>query len=125
MKNTIKTLAILMVPFLISGCELVDELTGEKLKKEQVKNSHAVGSACRQAGKSIEKCYELNPKSIKSAVFDGWKEMDVYMRENKLAIQPADKNDNEETIITEEKLATSDGTQMKKPNLKLELEKNN
>jgi hypothetical protein len=43
-----------------------------------------VGSACRHALRAIEDCYTLNPKSLKAAVFAGWKEMDEYMRENKL-----------------------------------------
>jgi len=44
----------------------------------------AVGSACRHALRAIEDCYTLNPKAEKSAVFAGWREMDEYMRENKL-----------------------------------------
>jgi hypothetical protein len=34
--------------------------------------------------RSIEDCYTLNPKATKSHVFTGWKEMDQYMRENKI-----------------------------------------
>ena len=34
--------------------------------------------------RAIEDCYVLNPKADKSAVFAGWREMDEYMRENKL-----------------------------------------
>ncbi len=44
----------------------------------------AVGSACRQTGRALEDCYALNPKSLKSAVFAGWRDMDGYMRENKI-----------------------------------------
>lgn len=127
----LKTLAILTFPLLISGCELMDELTGENLKREQVKNSQAIGSACRQAGRNIETCYEINPKAIKSAIVEGWKEMDVYMRDNKLAVQPTEKlpnKDSQESVVSEEKLASLQKTakeEIKKPNLKLELEKNN
>ncbi|HEX5357758.1 MAG TPA: hypothetical protein VFW93_16245, partial [Aquabacterium sp.] len=46
--------------------------------------SKAVGSACRHAVRAIEDCYTLNPKADKAAVFAGWREMDEYMRENKL-----------------------------------------
>ena len=34
--------------------------------------------------RAIEDCYVLNPKADKSSVFAGWREMDEYMRENKL-----------------------------------------
>jgi hypothetical protein len=34
--------------------------------------------------RAIEDCYVLNPKAQKAAVFAGWREMDEYMRENKL-----------------------------------------
>ena len=44
----------------------------------------AVGGACRHAGRAIEDCYALNKKAEKSAVFSGWREMNDYMRENKI-----------------------------------------
>ena len=44
----------------------------------------AIGSACRHAMRAIEDCYVLNPKAQKAAVYAGWREMDEYMRENKL-----------------------------------------
>lgn len=44
----------------------------------------AIGSACRHGLRSIEDCYSLNEKASKSAIFNGWKEMDLYMRENKI-----------------------------------------
>lgn len=47
----------------------------------------AIGGACRYALRGIEECYQRNPKATKTAIFDGWKDMDVYMRENKLAGQ--------------------------------------
>jgi hypothetical protein len=34
--------------------------------------------------RAIEDCYILNPKADKSAIYTGWREMDEYMRENKL-----------------------------------------
>ncbi|HBH39088.1 MAG TPA: hypothetical protein DDX06_12010, partial [Curvibacter sp.] len=44
----------------------------------------AIGGACRYAVRGIEECYELNPKALKTAVFEGWREMDQYMRDNKI-----------------------------------------
>jgi hypothetical protein len=47
-------------------------------------DSKAIGGACRYALRGIEDCYTLNPKAVKSHVFTGWKDMDAYMRENKI-----------------------------------------
>ena len=44
----------------------------------------AIGAACRHAIRGIEECYNQNEKALKTAVFEGWKEMDQYMRENKI-----------------------------------------
>lgn len=137
MNIKIKILTILTFTSLLSGCELVNDLSGANLKQEQLKNAHAIGSACRQAGKSIELCFELNQKSLKSGIFDGWKEMDLYMRENKLESQPNQTSKIKEIIVEEfleekpEKIKEikKDNKDYKieitKPNLQEELEKNN
>jgi hypothetical protein len=48
----------------------------------------AVGGACRHAGRALEDCYALNRKADKAAVFAGWREMNDYMRENKIDAVP-------------------------------------
>ncbi|MFC4621432.1 hypothetical protein ACFO3A_04310 [Comamonas nitrativorans] len=53
------------------------------------KEDKAIGSACRYAVRSIEDCYVLNPRASKNDVFAGWKEMDAYMRENKIEGVPS------------------------------------
>lgn len=69
-------------------------------------DAKATGSACRHALRGIEDCYALNPKAPRAAVYAGWKEMDAYMRENKLegmapaAVKPATAQSEE--IIEEE-----------------------
>ncbi|MDR1848459.1 MAG: hypothetical protein LBQ75_00280 [Zoogloeaceae bacterium] len=49
---------------------------------------NAVGGGCRQSGRAIEDCYSIYTWLPKEAVFDGWLEMDVYMRENNLVTIP-------------------------------------
>ena len=44
----------------------------------------AIGGACRHAGRALEDCYAMNRKADKAAVFAGWREMNDYMRENKV-----------------------------------------
>ena len=54
----------------------------ENAKKEA--DAKATGGACRHAGRGIEDCYTLNPNADRASVFAGWKDMNDYMRENKM-----------------------------------------
>lgn len=67
-----------------AGCDQLGIETPQKTAEHQQAESKAVGGACRHAMRAIEDCYTLNPKADKAAVFEGWREMDEYMRENKL-----------------------------------------
>jgi hypothetical protein len=49
----------------------------------------AIGSACRQTGRSLEDCYALNAKVQKAAIFAGWREMNDYMMQNNLPEVPS------------------------------------
>ena len=77
-------LAGLLLSCLMAGCDQLGIETPQKAAEHQLAESKAIGSACRHAVRAIEDCYTLNPKADKSAVFAGWREMDEYMRENKL-----------------------------------------
>ena len=68
----------------LGGCDQLGIDTPQKAAERQVADAKAVGSACRHALRAIEDCYTLNPKADKASVFAGWREMDEYMRENKL-----------------------------------------
>ncbi|WP_411969342.1 hypothetical protein [Paucibacter sp. B2R-40] len=68
----------------MTGCEQLGIEDPAKLAAIKEAEGKAIGSACRHALRAIEDCYTLNPKAQKAAVFNGWKEMDEYMRENKL-----------------------------------------
>ena len=67
----------------LSGCD-IPGLGADPAELKLAADSKATGAACRHALRGIEDCYLLNPKGSKTAIYDGWKEMDVYMRENKL-----------------------------------------
>lgn len=71
---------------LLSGCDLLGLDSPEKIAAAKEADGRAIGSACRHAGRAIEDCYVLNPKAQRAAVFAGWREMDEYMRENKLEV---------------------------------------
>src|SRR5262245_8872160 len=69
---------------LLTGCDLFGGESAEIAAARREAEGKAVGSACRHAMRAIEDCYSLNPKTLKAAVFAGWREMDEYMRENKM-----------------------------------------
>lgn len=68
----------------LAGCDQLGIETPQKASEHQQAEAKAIGSACRHAMRAIEDCYTLNPKAEKASIFAGWREMDEYMRENKL-----------------------------------------
>ncbi len=72
------------VVMLLSGCDQLGIEDPAKVAAAKEAEGKAIGGACRNAMRAIEDCYALNPKAQKAAVYDGWREMDEYMRENKL-----------------------------------------
>lgn len=87
MRHTLAT-SILLTAVALSGCDLFGE-SGEKAAAAREAEGKAIGGACRHAGRAIEDCYSLNKKADKAAVFAGWRDMNDYMRENKIeAVQP-------------------------------------
>jgi len=80
----IARLLLLAMLLSLGGCDLVTALLADPKAAQRVADSKAIGSACRYGMRSIEDCYALNEKASKASIFDGWKEMDQYMRENKI-----------------------------------------
>ena len=74
----------LVAVVMLTGCDQLGIETPAKSQERALAEAKAIGSACRHAMRAIEDCYTLNPKADKSAVHGGWREMDEYMRENKL-----------------------------------------
>lgn len=82
-------LCIPVIAGLLGGCELLGLDDGAKLAAAKEAEGKAVGGACRHSGRALEDCYLMNPKAVKAAIFAGWRDMDAYMRENKIdAVQP-------------------------------------
>jgi len=74
---------------LLAGCDLLGIDAPEKIAAARDADGRAVGGACRHAGRAIEDCYALNKKADRAAVFAGWRDMNDYMRENKIdAVTP-------------------------------------
>lgn len=72
----------------LSACDQLGQKLGlEDPAKKEAKieqEAKAVGSACRQSGRAIEDCYSIYSWLPKAGIYTGWREMDEYMRENKL-----------------------------------------
>ena len=81
-------LLIATTVLLLAGCE-IPGLGPDPRMLQREADAKAIGSACRHGLRSIEDCYVLNPKSPKASVFEGWKSMDEYMRENSIEGVPA------------------------------------
>jgi len=77
-------LASLLLLAPLSGCDVLGIETGTVVAAKREAEGKAIGGACRHAGRAIEDCYTLNRKADKGAVFAGWREMNDYMRENKI-----------------------------------------
>lgn len=77
---------LLALPLLaaLSACEQLGIDDPVKTAAAKEAEGRAIGSACRHAMRAIEDCYVMNPKAQKAAVYAGWREMDEYMRENKV-----------------------------------------
>ena len=82
-------IAALLAPLLLlGGCGLFGEESAESIAARKEAEGKAVGAACRHAGRAIEDCFALNKRAEKAAMFAGWREMNDYMRENKIEPVP-------------------------------------
>lgn len=79
-------IACLLATTLLTGCEMLGIESPEKIAAVREADGKAVGGACRHAGRAIEDCYALNRKADRAAIFAGWRDMNDYMRENKIDV---------------------------------------
>ena len=82
------TAALLASMLLLGGCGLFGDESPESIAARKEADGKAVGAACRHAGRAIEDCFALNKRAEKAAMFAGWREMNDYMRENKIDAVP-------------------------------------
>jgi len=84
---------IALVALTLAGCDQLGIESPEKIAAARTAEGAAIGGACRHAGRAIEDCYTLNKKADKAAIFAGWRDMNDYMRENKIeAVSPELEN---------------------------------
>jgi hypothetical protein len=107
----------------MAGCDMLGIESPEKLAAARDADGRAIGGACRHAGRAIEDCYALNRKADRAAIFSGWRDMNDYMRENKLepvlpvmsAQAPASKPSEPEGAQAKKEDGKSSGQKASKP----------
>ncbi len=68
------------VSLTLSACDYISSFSKPKQTPEEAKaEGIALGAGCRQAGQSLEDCYQRNPDALKAGIFAGWKDMHEYM----------------------------------------------
>lgn len=84
MSRSLATLLLSASAVLLSGCDQLGIQTPAVVTAKKEADGKAIGGACRHAGRAIEDCYTLNKKADRPAIYAGWREMNEYMRENKI-----------------------------------------
>ena len=90
MRHLALSLGLIVATSTLVGCDALGVETATQINAKKEAEARAIGSACRYALRGIEDCFATNNKAGKAAVFEGWKEMDQYMRDNQLVGMPAD-----------------------------------
>jgi hypothetical protein len=110
-------LTTIAIPALLAGCDLFGGGESEQaLAARKEAEGKAVGGACRHAGRAIEDCFALNKRADKAAVFAGWREMNDYMRDNKVeAVAPQAAPAVAETSAKAEPTAAAEEAPKAKP----------
>lgn len=95
---------ITAVVLLLVGCDIPGMGPDPRIAQREAE-ANAIGAACRYGLRGIEDCYNLNEDVSKAAIFTGWKDMDQYMRENKIeGVQAlADKPEAAEEVVVDAK----------------------
>ena len=89
-RTVVRQKLVLLVPLVLAllGCDAIQQQLGIEDQAAKAARAEAdgkaVGGGCRQSGRAIEDCYSIYSWLPKSSIYEGWRDMDAYMRENKL-----------------------------------------
>ena len=84
MRRSALLLTLVLGSALVAGCDMLGIESPEKVAAARDADGKAIGAACRQAARALEDCYALYKKADRAAVYAGWRDMNDYMRENKI-----------------------------------------
>jgi hypothetical protein len=88
----------LTIAIAMGGCDMLGVESASAGAARREAEGKAVGAGCRHAARSVEQCYVMNKRADKAAVFAGWREMNDYMRENKIDAMPGVANPPAEVV---------------------------
>jgi hypothetical protein len=80
----LSSLISIVLLFSLAGCDRLGIPDPAKEAAAHDEEGKAIGGACRQSGRALEDCFTLNPNANKASVFNGWKDMNDYMTQNKI-----------------------------------------
>jgi len=83
-------LLTIAAPLGLAGCDMLGIETASAVAAKREAEGKAIGAGCRHAARSVEQCFALNRRADKAAVFTGWRDMNKYIRENKMDAMPAE-----------------------------------
>jgi hypothetical protein len=106
---------ILLLLAALAGCDQLGVETPAAVALKREAEGKAIGGACRHAGRAIEDCYTLNRKADKGAIFAGWREMNDYMRENKIDAVKPELAPASATVVAKAASAAEDDAPAEKP----------
>lgn len=75
----------------LAACDQLGIETPAQTAARQEAEGKAIGGACRQTGRALEDCYRASPRTSKAAIYAGWRDMDAYMRDNKIETVPTEE----------------------------------
>lgn len=81
-------LLTIAAPLWLAGCDMLGIESASTAAAKREADGRAIGAGCRHAARSVEQCFALNKRADRAAVFAGWREMNDYMRENKIEEVP-------------------------------------
>ena len=111
MKRPFVRLVLALLPLALGGCDMLGIESASDLAAKRDAEGKAIGGACRYSARSIEQCFAINKRADKAAVFAGWRDMNDYMRENKMEAVPPEIAGQGSTKAAE---ASSDASSDKK-----------
>jgi hypothetical protein len=102
---------LLVAPLVLQGCDQLGIESATVIAARKEAEGRAIGAGCRHAARSVEQCYANNRRAEKAAIFAGWKDMNDYMRENKIEAVPAPP----ETALAAAETPAADTAEAAKP----------
>lgn len=99
-----RLLLLVVAAFALAACDQLGIETPAQTVARQEAEGKAIGGACRQSGRALEDCYRASPKTSKAAIYAGWRDMDAYMRDNKIDIV---LTEDERAALREERAAAA------------------